>query len=61
MKALPYANMEQATYPPPVELSGDNLAVTARKEAEILTQAPYQTDLIAYMQRGTLGALPESV
>ena len=61
MEALPYANMAQKIYPPPVELSVNNLASTTAKTLEELKHSPSLTAFIAARQRGALGALLEAV
>ena len=60
MESLPYSNMAQAPYPPPVDLIANNLAAMAREMLEALTQAPSLTASIAFCQRSTLRALPEA-
>ena len=61
MEALPYANMEQTTYPHPVELIVYNLSYTAREMSEALKQAPFLTSCITSRQQSTLVALSEAV
>ena len=61
MEALPYTNIVQEPHPPHMEASGNNLEAMARATVEVLTQVPPMTSFITSRQRGTLGALTESV
>ena len=52
--------MAQATYPPPVATSRDDLAATAKSTSRELHLAPSLLVFLASKQRKTLGTLPEA-
>ena len=60
LEALPYADLPQSPYPPPVINKADYLASTERTTAEDIRQAASLWAFIDSKQRITLGALPEA-
>ena len=60
-KDLPYENLSKASYPLTSMQEADDLTSTSKSTSEAICQAPSLLDFIVSYQRGTLGALPESV
>ena len=61
LEALPYENIVQIPYNPPVESNAEDLAATELETLEALRQAPYLIDIIASRQWSTMVALLEAV
>ena len=60
-EALPYANMEQAPYPPPAATSLDNIEATSKATTEEIHRAPSLLTFIDLWQRGTLATITAAV
>ena len=60
MEDMPYMNMAQAPYPPPVEPSVNKIASMALEMLEAQKEYPSLTAFVYYREQSILGALPKA-